>query len=203
MKINAAEKMMVNNPARRLMLHWEIDRMRTWAPDASFKNVLEIGCGSGGGVLAIDRVLRPTRIHAFDLDEHMVELARGRTGGIAAELDLRVAAGEAIPYSDASMDAVFELTIFHHIPDWRAALAEVHRVLRPGGVFFFEELAREYHFNTPVLSFIQQNFTAHPWDTIPDTITFLDGIRDAGLKLLHTEGFFFPGWIMGAAQKPG
>ena len=41
---------------------------------------------------------------------------------------------------DGSYDAVFEFGIVHHVEDWRTALAEIARVLRPGGRFFFEEV---------------------------------------------------------------
>jgi ubiquinone/menaquinone biosynthesis C-methylase UbiE len=41
---------------------------------------------------------------------------------------------------DTSYDAVFDFAIIHHIPDWQAAVAEVARVLKPGGRFFFDEV---------------------------------------------------------------
>ncbi|HEX7794194.1 MAG TPA: class I SAM-dependent methyltransferase, partial [Vicinamibacterales bacterium] len=39
-----------------------------------------------------------------------------------------------------SFDAVFDFGILHHIPDWQKAVREIARVLRPGGLFFFEEV---------------------------------------------------------------
>jgi len=41
---------------------------------------------------------------------------------------------------DASYDAVFDFAIIHHVEDWRAAIGEVARVLRPGGRFYFDEV---------------------------------------------------------------
>src|SRR5439155_351023 len=75
---------------------------------------------------------------------------------------------ERIAAEDGRYDAVFELAIFHHVPGWRHALAEVRRVLRPGGVFLFEELSREFFSEVPVLSPLLRRFTEHPWDTMFD-----------------------------------
>lgn len=50
---------------------------------------------------------------------------------------------ERIDSEDGRYDASFEFTIFHHIPRCRQAIAEVRWVLRPGGVFLFEDLSRE------------------------------------------------------------
>ena len=46
----------------------------------------------------------------------------------------------SLPLADATMDAVADFGIIHHVPDWRAAIAEVARVLAPGGQFLFEEV---------------------------------------------------------------
>ena len=50
--------------------------------------------------------------------------------------DLRATVGAA----DVSYDAVFDFAIIHHIPNWRDAIAEIARVLRPGGRFYFDEV---------------------------------------------------------------
>ena len=84
-------------------------------------------------------------VHAFDLDPDMVRRARARLAPYleAGRLRLEVGDASAIPAESASYDAVFDFGILHHVPDWRAAVAEVARVLRPGGVFFFEEVTRQ------------------------------------------------------------
>ena len=58
-------------------------------------------------------------------------------------VQLSVADAAAIPAPDAAFDAVFDFGVIHHVPNWRAAVAEVRRVLRPGGRFFFEEVTRQ------------------------------------------------------------
>ena len=55
-------------------------------------------------------------------------------------LTLYVGDAAAINEPDASYDAVFDFAIIHHIPNWKDAVAEVARVLKPGGKFFFEEV---------------------------------------------------------------
>lgn len=49
----------------------------------------------------------------------------------------------ALPLDDGSADAVFDFAIIHHVPDWRSAVSEVHRVLRPGGRCYFDEVTRK------------------------------------------------------------
>jgi ubiquinone/menaquinone biosynthesis C-methylase UbiE len=84
-------------------------------------------------------------VDAVDLDPAMVERARRRLAGYGAGR-VRLAVGsvtdlrEAVGARDGSYDAVFDFGIIHHVEDWRAALAETARVLRPGGRFFFEEV---------------------------------------------------------------
>ena len=103
--------------------------------------VLEVGCGRGVGVeILLDR-LGAGHVTAFDLDPAMVALVRRRVARYGPDrVTLLVASATSIPAPDASFEAVFDVGIIHHVPDWRAAVGEVGRVLRPGGRFFFEEV---------------------------------------------------------------
>ena len=105
---------------------------------------LEVGCGPGYGSELILTRFGADRVDAIDLDPAMVDRGRRRLtrfGGRA-----RMAAGDvsdlwaALAAEDASYDAVFDFAIIHHVEDWRAALAEIIRVLRPGGRFYFDEV---------------------------------------------------------------
>ena len=64
-----------------------------------------------------------------------------------------------LPYQDRTMDAVFGFGVLHHIPDWQGALAEIVRVLKPGGIYFFEEL-----YPTLYQNIITRHILLHPTD---------------------------------------
>lgn len=92
--------------------------------------VLDAGCGTGG-FLARLRAARP------EAELYGVEYAEGAAGRAAAKAGARVACGtvNALPFPEASFDAVTSLDVICHAGvEPSAALAEFHRVLRPGGL---------------------------------------------------------------------
>jgi ubiquinone/menaquinone biosynthesis C-methylase UbiE len=96
----------------------------------TFDALLDVGCGTG---VLLDTVLRAhPRCHAYgiDLSEEMIRIAGERLG---AGAELRVADAEELPFPDGSVDLVVCVDSLHHYPNPRAALAEMHRVTRPGG----------------------------------------------------------------------
>lgn len=113
---------------------------------------LEIGCGNGDMAQRIVDGLRPSRYTATDLDPHQIDvarrhLARVHPGGVPDALELRTADMLALPFPDASLDAVFAFVSLHHADvDHHAfvnvprALAEIDRVLRPGGRLAYTEI---------------------------------------------------------------
>ena len=202
MKLNPVELVLVNNPLRDLLLRSTVGWLWSAACGPPVGRVLEIGCGQGDGVREIVRRFRPRAVDAFDLDEAQVERARARLAApLGAELRLWVGDAERIDAPDASYDAVFELTIFHHVPGWRRALAEVRRVLRPGGVFLFEELSREFFSDVPVLSPLLRRFTVHPWDTMFDFPEFRRALGDTGLRVTALRPRPLAGWHQGVAVR--
>lgn len=99
------------------------------AGDVVGRRVLDAGCGSGPLFAALRE--RGAVVSGFDSSPAMVELARQRLG---AEADLQVAdLGRPLPYADGAFDDVVVSLVLHYFEDWAAPLAEVRRVLKPGG----------------------------------------------------------------------
>ncbi|MFC9549156.1 class I SAM-dependent methyltransferase [Streptomyces sp. NPDC056956] len=147
MLMNRIEKAAVNSPARRaLQRFYEVPALLRLAggPLAPGARAVEIGCGSGYGTRMILDRFRAAQVDALDLDPGMVARARrrlaDRPGRVRLEVgdatDLKAAFGA----EDGAYDAAFDFAIIHHIPDWRSAVAEIARVLKPGGVFVFDEV---------------------------------------------------------------
>lgn len=204
MKLNLVETVLVNNPLRAGLLRSTVHWLYEAACAPRLERVLEVGCGNGSGLHFIERRFQPAALDGFDLDEKQVARARLRLGELARRRPLRLWTGDALQLAAASgtYDGVFEFAIFHHIPDWRRALSEVQRVLRPGGYFFFEELSREFFYDTGAFGALLRRTTAHPWATMFDFAEFRQGLADAGLKLIALGTHPVPGWHHGVAVRP-
>jgi SAM-dependent methyltransferase len=90
------------------------------------RRVLEVGCGMGNFA---ERVARETtaEVVATDLSPRMVDVARERG------LDARVADVQALPFADGDFDCAVANAMLYHVEDLDRALAELARVLEPGG----------------------------------------------------------------------
>lgn len=96
------------------------------------RKVLEIGLGQGAESEQLIR--RGARWSGLDLTNESVRRVRARLA--IRDLphdDVRQGSALSIPWPEDSFDLVFSHGVLHHIPDIRAAQAEIHRVLRPGG----------------------------------------------------------------------
>jgi ubiquinone/menaquinone biosynthesis C-methylase UbiE len=93
------------------------------------RRVLDAGCGAGPLMAALRE--RGADVTGFDVSAGMVELARRKLG---QDADLHVADLAApLPFPDASFDDVVASLVLHYLEDWSGPLAELRRVLRPGG----------------------------------------------------------------------
>lgn len=96
--------------------------------------VLDVACGTGIMARMVRQRLGPaTRIAGADLNEAMIDTARALTTGDPGGFDWRVADAASLPFGDASFTVVFCQQGIQFFPDEAAALAEMHRVLQPGG----------------------------------------------------------------------
>ena len=138
--MSAGEKLVVNTPFRDWLMRGEIAAFRRLADLPPGATVLDMGCGRGSSVRLILKTFRPARVVAFDIDSTLIDQARRRLAPLLGEtVELHVADATRLPFGDEEFDAAFELGMLHHVPDWRAALRETARVLKPGGIFYFGE----------------------------------------------------------------
>ena len=116
-------------------LAW-FDRQIDWQG----RDVLDLGCA--GGFMAEALAGRGAQVTGIDPAAGAIDAARAhaRAGGLRIGYDVGV--GEALPYDDASFDAVVCVDVLEHVADLTKVLAEVARVLRPGGLFLFDTINR-------------------------------------------------------------
>jgi len=156
---------------------------------------LEVGCGRGVGVELILEAFGVDSVDAFDLDPSMVAKARARLAAHGSRVQLWVGDATAISAPDATYDAVFDFGIIHHVPAWRFALAEVRRVLKPGGRFYAEEVLRRFIVH-PVTRYVLE----HPQVDRFDAGSFSQELEESGFELIAVEDLWDSfGWF--AARK--
>ncbi len=141
MRMNSIEKALMNNPVRAaIQRRYEAPLLKRLGGTVDGEHVLEIGCGQGVGTQIILEQFGAAHVTAIDLDPAMIDRARERLRDHGDKVALRTGDAEHIDAPDDSFDAVFDFGIIHHIPNWRASIEEVHRVIRPSGRFYFEEV---------------------------------------------------------------
>jgi SAM-dependent methyltransferase len=95
------------------------------------RDVLEIGCGTGVHAALLARA--GARVTAVDLTPTAVELTRRRLALKGLEAEVSEADAEALPYANSSFDFVWSWGVIHHSERTDRVIAEIARVLRPGG----------------------------------------------------------------------
>jgi len=94
-------------------------------------DVLEIGCGTGVHARLLAEA--GARLTAVDLTPTAIDLTKRRLEATGLSADVREADAESLPFADASFDYVWSWGVIHHSEDTNRVLAEIARVLRPGG----------------------------------------------------------------------
>jgi ubiquinone/menaquinone biosynthesis C-methylase UbiE len=181
MKLNAAETVLVNNPVRALVQRWYESRLlMELGGRLDSARVLDAGCGRGVGVQILLEQFGAARVYAIDLDPKQIRRAQRRLADRPSDRALlAVGSVEGLPFPDESFDAVFDFGVRHHAPDWQAAVAQIGRVLRPGGRFFFEEVTR-----AALNRRLYRTFLRHPAENRFSEAEFVAELAVHGIELL-------------------
>ena len=168
-------------PARRLVI-----------PEARGA-VLEVGVGTGlnfGLYRDIDELV------GIEPDPHMLVRARARTDGLPFPVELHQAGAEQMPFADARFDTAVVTFTLCTVPDPTVALAEIHRVLKPGGRMLFIEHTRSVQ---PPLAVLQDALTP-AWRVFGGGCHLnraaVELVRGAGFTLSETASVWREHWTL-------
>ena len=131
--------------------------------------VLEVGCGRGIALPVLAERLTPFELFGVDVDPRLLDIAARRLQAIGVVATLVEADVRALPFEAGSFDLVVDFGTCYHVSGGvagaRAALREVARVLRPGGLFVHETPVAQ-HLAHPVRSFGR----TLPWSAAPTLV---------------------------------
>src|SRR5882672_10883505 len=149
--------------------------------------VVEIGPGTGANLAHLPRGVRWIGIEP---NPHMQARLRQRAAATGIAAEFRIASAQSLGFEDASVDVVLSTLVLCSVPDPAAVLAEVRRILRPGGRFVFIEHVAAPR-GTPLWSL--QRVLRPLWSCIADGCRpdreLGAAIRAAGFEALELEEF--------------
>ena len=159
-------------------------------------SVLDVGCGTGAVTIpAKIRAGEDGQVAGIDPSPEMIDIAHRKAASKKLEIDFRVGVIEALPYPDTSFDVVTSSLMIHHLPEnlQVRGLAEVYRVLKPGGCVLIADFMR------PNASLLNRFFTAlymhHGLKFgVEDLPEMLEGARFSQAKVLK-ERFLLIGFV--------
>ncbi len=182
MKAKTFESRLENNRLRAFVRErMEIRPLRKATDVGAVPHALHIACGNGGPTSLILKHFDLGKVSAIDRDADLIAEARGNPA--FDRVDFSVGDVRSLGFADGLFDAVFDLADLHNFRDWERGLAEMKRVLRPGGLLIMEELSRESFAHSAGKLF--KLLTDHPYDAMLTA----DGLRAAvlrdGFEILH------------------
>ena len=122
--------------------------------DPRGKKTLDVGCG--GGILAEEFARLGCDVTGIDPSEPSIEAARDHALQDGLAIDYRTGTGEALPFPDAAFELVYCCDVLEHVGDVGRVIAEISRVLRPGGIFFFDTINRTFRSKLVIIKLFQE-----------------------------------------------
>ncbi len=119
--------------------------------------VLDFGCGPGTITVGLARAVEPGEVHGIDMEQSQIELARAAaSAGGHTNATFHVGYVSSLPFEDNSFDVAHCHAVLMHVPDTAGTLAEVKRVLKPGGLVSSREMIGGSSFLDPTAPEIEE-----------------------------------------------
>ncbi|MCH9809547.1 MAG: methyltransferase domain-containing protein [Alphaproteobacteria bacterium] len=169
-------------------------------PDA---RVLEVSAGTGkDSVLISERLGDRAETWLIDISPEMLGQARDRLAGNRVPAELAVGNASALPFADNSFDALYCFAGVGHFPDQRAGLAEMARVVRPGGrVVFAEKNVPPWLADTTYGRILVNN---NPMFADPAPLALIPvSARDVGIRWINGNVHYVVDYMVGDGEPVG
>lgn len=138
MKMGKLEKLFVNSEGHSQSVNQRAQELLSYAEPAPGQRYLDVGTGNGAAAIGMARAYQLEAV-GVDVDAAQIRLARAASNGLE-QVRFMTLDGRELPFDDGAFDIVSAFKVTHHIPNWEAALAEMIRVLKPGGHFVYSDL---------------------------------------------------------------
>ena len=125
--------------------------MIPWLKDGS--NVLDVGCGTGKFTLKLHSINNNFKLHGVDLSEVMIKKAQAKIKD--QSIEFKIGDVENLPYESDTFDVITCSNSFHHYPNQRGALLEMHRVLKDGGKVMIIDGTRDTWWGNIIFSVVE------------------------------------------------
>ncbi len=106
------------------------------------KTILDVGCG--GGFTCEEFAKQGARVSGVDPSHTTIKVADQHSKAMGFDITYKVGIGEALPFNDSTFDLVSCCDVLEHVQDLGAVIREVNRVLKPGGIFFYDTINRTF-----------------------------------------------------------
>lgn len=110
--------------------------------DIKDKNILEVGCGRGGGISYVNRYLKPKLATGIDLNDKAIEFCKKNYAD--QNIKFEVGNAEHLQFEDNCFDAVINVESSHRYVQFNKFLSEAYRVLKPGGHLLLADFRFDY-----------------------------------------------------------
>ena len=183
MQMQPFEKWAVNSFSRLYLRWYLLPRFRVLVDGALSGRGLALGPGVGWETLALAAQFPETTLIGVDYDSAQVDQARrtlARRPALASRVDFCQGDATKLSFPSESFDFAYALKVLHHVRDYPAAIREVHRVLKPSGRFFIQDLSRAFF-----VPGLQQLFPPESLFALVDLVTELGA---AGFRVDATQG---------------
>jgi ubiquinone/menaquinone biosynthesis C-methylase UbiE len=157
--------------------------------------ILDIGGGAGSAVPTLLKSYPKSTVRLIDPDSKMCAIARKRLWKEGDRVIVEEMKANELRYQDGTFDAVLCCEVLHHVPDWRGALKEVKRVLKPGGALLVAEALKDL-IAKPGL----RDLFPHPEEGHFTEEEFISAVYDAGFAKPASFVSHFGWQLVGVAR---